>query len=70
MSTSALPKIPAAPKPAFGFNPRPRRRLRPTPTDGRSNEELVAEFLKTRQPTVCDPMYADGSVKSSGAYDF
>ena len=54
----------------FGFNPRPRRKVRPIVDDGRSTEDLVAEFLKTREITKCDPVYADGAVKNSGAYDF
>lgn len=54
----------------FGFNPRPRRRPRPIPADGRTTEELVAEFLKTNTIKQCDARHADGAVKSSGAYEF
>lgn len=54
----------------FGFGAnmaRPRRKL---PTDGRSTQELVAEFLKTKEVTKCPTRYADGAIKASGYYEW
>ena len=57
--------------PSFGFNPSMKRRKPYVAAPGdKSDQELIDEFLKTRQVTVAPPRYADGSVPTSGDYDF
>lgn len=51
----------------FGAGPRARRKM---PSDGRSNQDLIAEFLAKKSITICPTRYADGAVKTSGSYDF
>ena len=51
----------------FGVGPRARRKM---PTDGRSNQDLIAEYLAKNGVTKCPTRYADGAVRTSGSYDF
>lgn len=55
---------------SFGFQGRPRRRARTASKPGPSNEELIREYLAKNKVTPCEPRYAEGAIKSSGAYDF
>lgn len=66
---------PTAPAPAegtrtfgFGTTHRPRRKALPAST--KTTEELVAEFLARKAVTKCPTLFADGAVRTSGAYEF
>ncbi len=51
----------------FGAGPRARRKM---PTGGRSNQDLIEEYLAKNKITQCPTRFADGAVKTSGSYDF
>lgn len=54
----------------FGFNSaRPRRRTAQAP-GGKSDQELIADFLATKTVTRCPDRFADGAVRASGTYEF
>ena len=54
----------------FGFGAPKRPRRSPLPASTKSNAELVAEYLARKDVTKCPTLYADGSVRVSGAYEF
>ncbi|AOG03052.1 hypothetical protein [Bosea sp. RAC05] len=51
----------------FGAGPRARRKI---PTGGRSNQDLIDEYLANNKVTKCPTRFADGAVRTSGSYDF
>lgn len=69
-TASAVAKQPR-PSSTFGFGGGTRIRRKPMMAmGGKSDQDLIADFLASREVTKCAPRYADGSVRSSGEYDF
>ncbi len=55
----------------FGFGGGNRLRRKPLQVvGGKSDQELIADYLATRTVTVCPRRFAEGAVRTSGDYEF
>lgn len=72
MSETANDASPKTARHGFGFQPTPRRRMKPFKASpgGPTDAALVRAFIEKNGVTVCETRYAEGAVKPSGEYDF
>lgn len=70
-AATTMPIAPVKKTHSFGYGAGYRRRKAlPAAPEGKTDQQLIEEFLRRREPTKCPTRYADGAVKESGYYHF